>query len=282
MEATIKSMKLEVIVKSNGEIICYDKVEKNKGSSKKFKEENAKKIRVPMGNGGKRDKSDDKKPKPESIFSKNENSFEKLQKTKPIAESIKTVDEKNKSADDKSKGEPKGKSFFSKLLSCCRKEKPKTTNKEVLPSSEHLTIPEVKMEQSDEISLSLEKLEASQINAEPSEVFYSSDGPDSEVSMADQSKNSYKPDETLDHYEVIPLRSASDHHQSDNEQAESHGEYSDEPTSLPNEADIVSNHMNLTPLNDGSPDEKSAENKGNNDTYITDIYFEAVVSLSSN
>lgn len=112
MKCTVQAMKLEVIVRSSGEVLCHEVVEKNESSLNKV--EKPKKIRGPIEFDDKKVKNTDEKSKGKSVFSKS--SPKKVQEVKKIREPIWKGDQYSKSTEGELKIGPNEKPFFSKPI----------------------------------------------------------------------------------------------------------------------------------------------------------------------
>lgn len=295
MKATVKSMKLEVTVKSHGEVLCHDVIEKDNSSPKSYQK--AKKTQVQHDKSITDKNADDTiidiksfdKESPEkSLFSKDASNLKKVQKVKEILVPNKTSKQNKSDADIKAKEAPKKESFFSKLMCCCRKKKPTQPKQEVLLASEIFTAPEVKVERADEPPLSLEIISASQFNVEAPEVLNSNEGAtDNSLgdTVVEKSTEPFKSDEILHPSVVTPLKSSDKTKQSDIEPINQSvdlptKDYSNDELTLPPMAvDDESSQLMVRPINETIQDNQEADNDGN---FITDVYFEAVVSFSSN
>lgn len=224
------------------------------------------------------------------IHSMNESSLKRVQEK--IQMPHKTGDD-NKNTDIKVKEESAKGSFFSKFLCCCGKKK--NQNKK-LPKESPATESEKK--HSDAPPLRLKTTPANQPNADPSKVLHP---------KVHQPEKPFQSDDISHPYVVIPLKSSqSDIRPVEDQPAENppvedqpaenppveDQQYENQPLDLPTSdystdelslsPEVVDNKptlVNVTPIDDTIPGEQKAVNK---DQIITDIYFEAVVSLRSN
>lgn len=275
MKATVETMKLEVIVRGEGEVLCHEVVEKNKSSSKKLQK--SKKIQVEMGD------INDKKTEDKS---KHKSNSKKVKKATKIRESNENGDQNNKNTDDKSKEETKDKSLFSKLMCCCRKKKTKETNQEILAASENVAASSVENEPPLPLENAENAVDHSGVapfnvpeNGELDNNFGDSLTDQPEMHLEVPTSASSKSDEKLDHVEVIPLKSSDTINHSDDATADIIDPVEplakndpDKLLLLSKEAKHESNHMNVIPRNHSNtePSDTIASNEQSAQTYSSE------------
>lgn len=314
MKVTVENMKLEVIVKSDAIVLCHEKVEKNNSSSKK-----SKKIQAPIEIGDRNDKNIDDESKENSRSPKRSSKIKVKKIQVPNEDGVqntKSIDDKS-NGESKVKSFFSNLMFCcSKKKTEQTNQKLSLASEKVATSNgktERSDVPALSLENAVNDLI----VEPSKVESENGEVDNSlgeslTKQPKIHSGVASVP---FESDEALDHWEVIPLKSSDQINHSFSEPADTMDQGEQSPKKNSNElmmpslnhsdhepADTMdhgerspkkmnelmlssedakneSNPENVTPSNDSSSDNESAEN---DDGYITNLIFEAQICISNN